>query len=50
MSCIAFIELNEFRFEAPDNGVCADYVLDVVNHQIDESHSKQWLLTWMRRL
>jgi death on curing protein len=50
MSCVAFIELNEFRFEAPDSGVCADYVLGVVNHQIDENRSKQWLLTWMRRI
>jgi death on curing protein len=49
MSCVAFIELNGFRFTAPDNEICADHVLMVVNHQVEETDSKRWLLTWMRR-
>lgn len=49
MSCVAFIELNGFRFTTPDTEACADHVLMVVNHLIDEVYSRQWLLTWMHR-
>lgn len=48
MSCVAFIEINGYRFTAPDVMQTAAHVLLAVNHAITEGDTRDWLMERMR--